>query len=193
MDFESLPAALSLPAESGLYPVTLVGVPRTAGTITVNGESTITHVSIWLCEPLHHARGNTHIFYKALVCVCVYCAGYHTSVFGVSSDCLLDSLVGVKSSGCVVEVVPSLPRLQLTTSLPRYVSLCSCLTSLLCITSSSSVQPSHFTFSTHISPCLVPPSFFCLVSPPLLLSYLIMSHPLFSCFTLSSFTSSLTV
>ncbi|XP_047675211.1 trafficking protein particle complex subunit 9 isoform X5 [Tachysurus fulvidraco] len=81
VDFESLPAALSLPAESGLYPVTLVGVPRTAGTITVSG--------------------------------------YHTSVFGVSSECLLDSLVGVKSSGCVVEVVPSLPRLQLTTSLPR--------------------------------------------------------------------------
>ncbi|KAI5100868.1 trafficking protein particle complex subunit 9 isoform X1, partial [Silurus meridionalis] len=81
VDFESLPAALSLPAESGLYPVTLVGVPRTAGTITV--------------------------------------VGYHTSVFGVSSDCVLDSLVSVKSSGCVVEVVPSLPRLQLTTSLPR--------------------------------------------------------------------------
>ncbi|GAA6078985.1 trafficking protein particle complex subunit 9 isoform X2, partial [Tachysurus ichikawai] len=92
VDFESLPAALSLPAESGLYPVTLVGVPRTAGTITVSG--------------------------------------YHTSVFGVSSECLLDSLVGVKSSGCVVEVVPSLPRLQLTTSLPRSppVSPYSCLT-----------------------------------------------------------------
>ncbi len=38
VDFESLPAALSLPAESGLYPVTLVGVPRTAGNITINGE-----------------------------------------------------------------------------------------------------------------------------------------------------------
>ncbi|XP_016401360.1 trafficking protein particle complex subunit 9-like [Sinocyclocheilus rhinocerous] len=37
VDFESLPAALSLPAESGLYPVTLVGVPRTAGNITING------------------------------------------------------------------------------------------------------------------------------------------------------------
>ncbi|XP_062874344.1 trafficking protein particle complex subunit 9 [Trichomycterus rosablanca] len=83
VDFESLPAALSLPAESGLYPVTLVGVPRTAGTITVKG--------------------------------------YQTSVFGVNSDCMLDSLVGVNSSGCVVEVVPSLPRLQLTTSLPRCV------------------------------------------------------------------------
>uniref|UniRef100_A0A8C1MH91 Trafficking protein particle complex 9 n=1 Tax=Cyprinus carpio TaxID=7962 RepID=A0A8C1MH91_CYPCA len=82
VDFESLPAALSLPAESGLYPVTLVGVPRTAGNITING--------------------------------------YHTSVFGVSSDCLLEGLVGVKSSGCMVEVVPSLPRLQLCTSLPRF-------------------------------------------------------------------------
>lgn len=38
VDFESLPAALSLPAESGLYPVTLVGVPRTAGNITISGE-----------------------------------------------------------------------------------------------------------------------------------------------------------
>ncbi|XP_059365102.1 trafficking protein particle complex subunit 9 isoform X1 [Carassius carassius] len=87
VDFESLPAALSLPAESGLYPVTLVGVPRTGGNITING--------------------------------------YHTSVFGVSSDCLLESLVGVKSSGCMVEVVPSLPRLQLSTSLPRSAHLSS--------------------------------------------------------------------
>ncbi|TMS17922.1 trafficking protein particle complex subunit 9 isoform X2 [Larimichthys crocea] len=81
VEFESLPAALSLPAESGLYPVTLVGVPRTAGNITVNG--------------------------------------YHTSVFGVTSDCLLEGLAGVKTSGCLVEVIPSLPRLQLSTSLPR--------------------------------------------------------------------------
>ncbi|XP_034016028.1 LOW QUALITY PROTEIN: trafficking protein particle complex subunit 9 [Thalassophryne amazonica] len=81
VEFESLPAALSLPAESGLYPVTLVGVPRTAGNITVNG--------------------------------------YHTSVFGVTSECLLDSLPIVKTGGCLVEVVPALPRLQLSTSLPR--------------------------------------------------------------------------
>uniref|UniRef100_A0A8C1SBX4 Trafficking protein particle complex 9 n=1 Tax=Cyprinus carpio TaxID=7962 RepID=A0A8C1SBX4_CYPCA len=52
-------------------------------------------------------------------------AGYHTSVFGVSSDCLLEGLVGVKSSGCMVEVVPSLPRLQLCTSLPRSAHLSS--------------------------------------------------------------------
>lgn len=45
--------------------------------------------------------------------------GYHTSVFGVMSDCMLDGLPGVKTSGCVVEVVPALPRLQLSTSLPR--------------------------------------------------------------------------
>ncbi|KAG7501444.1 hypothetical protein JOB18_049877 [Solea senegalensis] len=81
VEFESLPAALSLPAESGLYPVTLVGVPRTAGNITVNG--------------------------------------YHTSVFGVTSDCLLEALPSVKTGGCLVEVIPSLPRLQLSTSLPR--------------------------------------------------------------------------
>uniref|UniRef100_A0A1A8EUR1 Trafficking protein particle complex 9 n=2 Tax=Nothobranchius korthausae TaxID=1143690 RepID=A0A1A8EUR1_9TELE len=81
VEFESLPAALSLPAESGLYPVTLVGVPRTAGNITVNG--------------------------------------YHTSVFGVTSDCLLEDLPAVKTSGCLLEVIPSLPRLQLGTSLPR--------------------------------------------------------------------------
>ncbi|XP_066121704.1 trafficking protein particle complex subunit 9 isoform X1 [Saccopteryx bilineata] len=81
VEFESLPAALSLPAESGLYPVTLVGVPQTTGTITVNG--------------------------------------YHTTVFGVFSDCLLDSLPGVKTSGSTVEVIPALPRLQISTSLPR--------------------------------------------------------------------------
>ncbi|NXO73289.1 TPPC9 protein, partial [Phainopepla nitens] len=81
VEFESLPAALSLPAESGLYPVTLVGVPQTTGQITVNG--------------------------------------YHTSVFGVFSDCFLDSLPGVKTNGCTVEVIPALPRLQISTSLPR--------------------------------------------------------------------------
>ncbi|XP_044540410.1 trafficking protein particle complex subunit 9 [Gracilinanus agilis] len=36
VEFESLPAALSLPAESGLYPVTLVGVPQSTGQITIN-------------------------------------------------------------------------------------------------------------------------------------------------------------
>ncbi|KAM6215248.1 trafficking protein particle complex subunit 9 isoform 5-T5 [Rhynchocyon petersi] len=81
VEFESLPAALSLPAESGLYPVTLVGVPQTTGTITING--------------------------------------YHTTVFGAFSDCLLDSLPGVKASGSTVEVIPALPRLQISTSLPR--------------------------------------------------------------------------
>uniref|UniRef100_UPI00398F35D6 trafficking protein particle complex subunit 9 isoform X1 n=1 Tax=Pristiophorus japonicus TaxID=55135 RepID=UPI00398F35D6 len=81
VEFESLPAALSLPAESGLYPVTLVGVPRTSGQISVNG--------------------------------------YQTSVFGVSSDCLLENLPGVKTNGCTVEVIPALSRLQITTSLPR--------------------------------------------------------------------------
>uniref|UniRef100_A0A8C2TEK7 Trafficking protein particle complex subunit 9 n=1 Tax=Coturnix japonica TaxID=93934 RepID=A0A8C2TEK7_COTJA len=81
VEFESLPAALSLPAESGLYPVTLVGVPQTTGQITING--------------------------------------YHTSVFGVFSDCLLDNLPGVKTNGCTVEVIPALPRLQISTSLPR--------------------------------------------------------------------------
>ncbi|KAM6457563.1 trafficking protein particle complex subunit 9 isoform 2-T5 [Liasis olivaceus] len=81
VEFESLPAALSLPAESGLYPVTLVGVPQSPGQINING--------------------------------------YHTSVFGVFSDCLLDKLPGIKTSGCTVEVVPSLPRLQISTSLPR--------------------------------------------------------------------------
>lgn len=81
VDFESLPAALSLPAESGLYPVTLVGVPQTTGTITVNG--------------------------------------YHTTVFGVFSHCLLDNLPGVQSGDSSVEVIPALPRIQISTSLPR--------------------------------------------------------------------------
>lgn len=99
VEFESLPAALSLPAESGLYPVTLVGVPQTTGTISVNG--------------------------------------YHTTVFGVFSDCLLDNLPGVKTSGSTVEVIPALPRLQISTSLPR---------------SAHSLQPaSGDEISTHVS------------------------------------------
>lgn len=54
--------------------------------------------------------------------------GYHTSVFGVTSDCLLEGLSGVKTSGCLVEVIPALPRLQLSTSLPRSVTFPSNLT-----------------------------------------------------------------
>lgn len=46
-------------------------------------------------------------------------SGYRTSVFGVTSECMLEALAGVKSSGCLVEVIPSLPRLQLSTSIPR--------------------------------------------------------------------------
>lgn len=46
--------------------------------------------------------------------------GYQTSVFGVTSDCLLEGLPGVKTEGCLVEVIPALPRLQLSTSLPRF-------------------------------------------------------------------------
>ncbi|XP_069919977.1 uncharacterized protein [Oryctolagus cuniculus] len=85
VEFESRPAALSLPAESGLYLVTLVGVPQTTGMITVNG--------------------------------------YHTTVFGVVSDCLLDQLPGIKTSSSTMEVIPTLPRLQISTSLPRYPGL----------------------------------------------------------------------
>uniref|UniRef100_A0A8C4Q3W9 Trafficking protein particle complex subunit 9 n=1 Tax=Eptatretus burgeri TaxID=7764 RepID=A0A8C4Q3W9_EPTBU len=40
VEFESLPAALSLPAESGLYPVTLVGVPKIPGPVTITGYHT---------------------------------------------------------------------------------------------------------------------------------------------------------
>ncbi|XP_075067777.1 trafficking protein particle complex subunit 9 isoform X3 [Mixophyes fleayi] len=98
VEFESLPAALSLPAESGLYPVTLVGVPRTTGQITVNG--------------------------------------YHTSVFGVYSDCLLDNLPCLKNNGCTVDVIPALPRLQISTSLPR---------------SAHALQPSNDDVSAHVS------------------------------------------
>lgn len=59
--------------------------------------------------------------------------GYHTSVFGVTSDCLLEGLSGVKTSGCLVEVIPSLPRLQLSTSLPRSVTFPS-ISCLCCFT-----------------------------------------------------------
>lgn len=45
--------------------------------------------------------------------------GYHTTVFGVFSDCLLDDLPGIKAGGSTVEVIPALPRLQIGPSLPR--------------------------------------------------------------------------
>ena len=118
VEFESLPAALSLPAESGLYPVTLVGVPRTAGNITVNGESNKKTFK-WAPQIKHKHRP----LQLNESCILHVNPGYHTSVFGVNSDCLLEGLSTVKTSGCLVEVIPSLPRLQLSTSLPRLVNL----------------------------------------------------------------------
>lgn len=105
VEFESLPAALSLPAESGLYPVTLVGVPRTAGNITVNGEVQCCSSSVIINNSYNPESVSN--------------SGYRTSVFGVTSECMLETLAGVKTSGCLVEVIPSLPRLQLGTSIPR--------------------------------------------------------------------------
>lgn len=52
VEFESLPAALSLPAESGLYPVTLVGVPQTTGQITVNGKGWLHSLSADFYTPV---------------------------------------------------------------------------------------------------------------------------------------------
>uniref|UniRef100_A0A8C6NZ96 Trafficking protein particle complex subunit 9 n=1 Tax=Nothobranchius furzeri TaxID=105023 RepID=A0A8C6NZ96_NOTFU len=77
VQFESLPAALSLPAESGLYPVTLVGVPRTAGNITVNGQcSSCRHVLIKITtfEPGSIAATRAAwccVLASALPCTCV--------------------------------------------------------------------------------------------------------------------------
>ena len=64
VEFESLPAALSLPAESGLYPVTLVGLPRTAGNITVNGQCS------WKAAPL------LGCFADELFFCCIHCFSY---------------------------------------------------------------------------------------------------------------------
>lgn len=133
VEFESLPAALSLPAESGLYPVTLVGVPRTAGNITVNGQCSwkvffitwMLHTIIsWSKQMLIFWRVTGSPFHSTKKSIFRLNPGYHTSVFGVTSDCLLDGLPSVKTSGCLVEVIPSLPRLQLQTSLPRSGTLC---------------------------------------------------------------------
>ncbi len=39
MDYECYPTSLSLPAESGPFPVKVMGTPKSAGTLTVHGES----------------------------------------------------------------------------------------------------------------------------------------------------------
>lgn len=139
VEFESLPAALSLPAESGLYPVTLVGVPRTAGNITVNGESIrkllqysavawfLLHIYL-ISALILTLSSSKHRPLKLYMSYILHLnPGYHTSVFGVTSDCLLEGLPSVKTSGCLVEVIPSLPRIQLSTSLPRSETLWICL------------------------------------------------------------------
>ncbi|KAF8791574.1 Trafficking protein particle complex subunit like protein [Argiope bruennichi] len=79
--FESFPACLSLPAESGPYPVTLHGSPVGSGKLQI--------------------------------------LGYTTHVMGVKSICLLKDIPAIRKPYFAIDVIPRLPIIELSTSLPR--------------------------------------------------------------------------
>ncbi|CAL1295465.1 unnamed protein product [Larinioides sclopetarius] len=79
--FESFPACLSLPAESGPYPVTLHGSPVGSGKLQI--------------------------------------LGYTTHVMGVKSICLLKDIPAIRKPHFTIDVIPRLPIIELSTSLPR--------------------------------------------------------------------------
>ncbi|XP_078456811.1 trafficking protein particle complex subunit 9 isoform X2 [Lampetra fluviatilis] len=104
VEFESLPAALSLPAESGLYPVTLVGVPKATGQITIQGYETTVFGVRSRCEVADLALGAAA-----------------SPGDGVGAE--EPATKGQSTAGAYeVVVVPALPLLQISTSLSRSAS-----------------------------------------------------------------------
>ncbi|XP_015929032.1 trafficking protein particle complex subunit 9 [Parasteatoda tepidariorum] len=79
--FESFPACLSLPAESGPYPVNLLGTPLNSGELQI--------------------------------------LGYTTHVLGVKNNCRLKDISSIKQPYFSVDVIPKLPQVQVSTSLPK--------------------------------------------------------------------------
>ncbi|KFM64885.1 hypothetical protein X975_24307, partial [Stegodyphus mimosarum] len=79
--FESFPACLSLPAESGPYPVNLLGTPLSAGELQI--------------------------------------LGYATHVLGVKSNCRLRDIPSLRKQYFAIDVIPRLPQIQVTTTLPK--------------------------------------------------------------------------
>ncbi|GFS33195.1 trafficking protein particle complex subunit 9 [Trichonephila inaurata madagascariensis] len=101
--FENFPACLSLPAESGPYPVTLHGSPIGSGKLQI--------------------------------------LGYITHVLGVKNICLLKDIPAIKKPYFTIDVIPRLPVIELSTSLPR-ASMFSSLedTSYVVISASSTMM-----------------------------------------------------
>ncbi|XP_064652113.1 trafficking protein particle complex subunit 9-like isoform X2 [Lineus longissimus] len=97
VEFESYPANLSLPAESGPYPVKILCTPKGSGQLNV--------------------------------------IGYTTNVLGIKNQCLLEDTSTVKEERFTIEVVPSLPQLQVTTSLPKSSSFSNMVDSANVVTS----------------------------------------------------------
>ncbi|XP_054709231.1 LOW QUALITY PROTEIN: trafficking protein particle complex subunit 9-like [Uloborus diversus] len=79
--FESFPACLSLPAQSGPYPVNLLGMPLSSGELQI--------------------------------------LGYTTHVLGIKSNCRLREIPAIKKQYFSIDVIPRLPQIQVTTSLPK--------------------------------------------------------------------------
>lgn len=79
--FDSIPATITLPGNSGPHSVSILGTPKTSGPLKITG--------------------------------------YTTNILGVESHCRLSSLPILKKSHFMVDVVPPLPLLKVTTSLPK--------------------------------------------------------------------------
>ncbi|CAM1328735.1 TRAPPC9 (predicted) [Pycnogonum litorale] len=100
--FETFPSCLSLPPESGPFPVNLLGTPRSTGELII--------------------------------------LGYTTHVLGVKSNCKLIDLPAIKEPTYSIEVVPALPQVQVTTSLPKSATFSSLADTASHVVTSASIS-----------------------------------------------------
>ncbi|XP_071854715.1 trafficking protein particle complex subunit 9-like isoform X2 [Apostichopus japonicus] len=79
--FDSIPASITLPCGSGIHTVSILGTPKSQGTLKITG--------------------------------------YTTNIIGVESHCRLASLPAIDKPHILVNVVPPLPLMKVSTTLPK--------------------------------------------------------------------------
>jgi len=77
--------------------------------------------------------------YAIAQCVRSPCSGYTAQVFGIQSHCRLRDLHAAAQLSCVASVIPSLPLLEVTMSLPKSPGFCS-MTDSECVVANASLS-----------------------------------------------------
>ncbi|KAG1654106.1 Protein brunelleschi [Nymphon striatum] len=118
--FETFPACLSLPPESGPYPVNLLGTPRSNGELIILAN--FVPLDIILTSKIINER----------------C--YTTHVLGVKSNCKLKDLPVIQKPHYSINVVPALPQVEVCTSLPKSATFSSLADSGSHVVTSASIS-----------------------------------------------------